>query len=743
MSWDPKYTCEYTDILGLDWKWDFEFDGSFTTTPLQASGGPQPIEFLSQGDDLTDNPIKGSKADLTIETETDFQWENLCPNEDQLIRCKIYAGVNLFWQGYVIADNLSEPYNRPRYSVVISASDGLGLLKTIPYDDSGTPYNGRTLESQIILDILAKIGHTGFTEYVNIYETRMDGAVGDSPIDQTAIDVDVFADMNCYEVLEQLLKKYNAIIRQKNGEFIIYRPKELTGATVYGRVFTAATTKSATSFNPVQYISRPGNLTDIRDIENGTLMRKSAAKKISLMQDYGYKDTWVDNSLFAADTWDGTDFDLWTPVVSGHIAPISDYVTGEKDGVIVTSGTLGSLYQVIGTYAVLSTTDLFTIEFDYGFYNVSISDKTGIDLYIGLMQSTTKILEDAGDNTTLNWVNIAGSTPISITEDVPVGWTGWKTWSRQFTGLPLDHLSLKILTYPTSDASNVYACYKNIKIYASSLQILEKVRANFDVRLRGQIGTTHLKGYNLQINNIVENTYTATTVIEGQELEFDYKLGDVTDTILDNVIEQFAGSLAIKVITGYTGEIDKVDTAVFHASSGSGTVSCNGHSHPIVWVTTVADTLDAFMTLWSTGYGTVALTRTATDTIIFSGSSDFTDCSVSASFGTATVTTEYFIGDPVYGYDYTTTWAVRGGAERNLLQLVCNEIRDQYARTRQLLNIPILENNTTGTGIHLNLIGNFQDDYNKLSGNNRKFAFNRGVFNTIDRECNINLVEII
>jgi hypothetical protein len=750
MTWDPKYTCEYTDILGLDWKWDFEFDGSFTPITLQASGGAQPIEFLSQGEDLTDNPIKGSKADLTIETLSDFQWEDLCPNQDQYIRCSIYAGVNLFWRGYVIPDNLSEPYNMPRYSVVISASDGLGLLKTIPYDDDGTPYNGRMVESQIIIDILAKIGFAGFTEYVNIYETRMDSAVGDSPIDQTAIDVDVFADMNCYEVLEQLLKKHNAIIRQKDGEFIIYRPKELTGLTVYGRVFTAATEKSATSFYPDQYISRPGLVTDIRDIEGGTLMRKSGAKEIRITQDYGSKASWIDNWELMANSYDSVVgcFESWTPSVAWtHIT-----LTGQDAGVVMQGSAIpldpaGATISQVFAPNTLVTTDVFIFSFDYFIYNNS-GGVIDIQLVLDIKCNTSTDSLEVVDDEYYDWGT--STNIVHVIADAPEGESGWISVSRKIIGIPTAGAYKITIWRPTGSALPFFVSYKNLKFYCTSDELMgltkpwyKKQKSYFFDTLLGITRATSI-GYIKSIEDIIERIYTATTAIEAKELDFDCILGDVTNVNIDNVIEQLSGSLAVAEITAYTDAVDKVDTAVFHAAAGSGTVSCNGYSHPIVWVTTVTDTLDAFILLWSGGYGSIALTRTAFDTITFSGSSDFTACNVSASFGSASTTTAYFIGNPVWGGDYTTTWNTRGGAENTqLLQIICNEIRDQYARTRQLLNIPILENNKTGTGIHINLIGNFQDGYNEVIGSNRIFAFNRGLFNTIDREWDLNLVEIV
>jgi hypothetical protein len=253
MALATKYIAEFTDILGVDWQINIDEDGfAGTETTMQCSGNPFTIEHLSDSDDIYDSHIRGSRADLTVESDTDFLWTDLYAIQDQQFRMSIYyysAGWVLYWQGYVITDNYQEPYNQAPYSVTISASDGLGTLKnylykyqtTVPDD---TYYNGRRFESQIILDILGKLGITTFTEYVNVYEESMDSGVTDSPFDQNKIDVDIFKDMYCHEVLEEILKKYNAVIRSVKGVMTIYQPLKLND-TVKGRVFTAVSTKSA------------------------------------------------------------------------------------------------------------------------------------------------------------------------------------------------------------------------------------------------------------------------------------------------------------------------------------------------------------------------------------------------------------------------------------------------------------------------------------------------------------------
>ena len=122
--------------------------------------------------------------------------------------------------------------------MTITAVCGLNYLKDITFDNAGVYYDGRQRTSLILLNILAKIGFTSFKEFVNVYEATMSNGQADSPFDQLFDDVDKYQDMNCLDVLREVLKPFNAVIRMIDGVFTIYKPTELATATVYGRTFT-------------------------------------------------------------------------------------------------------------------------------------------------------------------------------------------------------------------------------------------------------------------------------------------------------------------------------------------------------------------------------------------------------------------------------------------------------------------------------------------------------------------------
>jgi hypothetical protein len=864
MAWATKYRLEIADKWSVAWKIDIEED-AFAGTITDLIGGDEPLtfEWENSSDDVFD-PIKESSAVLSMIAETDFLLADLYSIEDLQYRVKIYQNGTLYWIGYIITGNYTEPYECVPFEVTIKASCGMVQLKEILFDDDGTYYNGRLLESDIILKILGKLGYTGFTEYVNIYEESMDSTVNDSPFDQLKIDVDVFKDMYCDEVLKELLKKYNACIIHKGGEFIIYRPEELIGATVYGRVFTGIETKTSTSFTSTQYLNRTTHASVLQQVPGGALMVQRPAKKVTVNQDYGYKDSWIDNWEFKIETYDSvtSKYEGWTYSGLFTTASIDEIIAGEKSGIPLYSdvhlpAAAESISQIFGMYAK-NTSDLFVFEFDYLTYNQYTAEQQ-VQIFIG-------IKSDSSNNWLKKLYNVSDATwdesanYVSVSESAaPIGVSEWKHVKVNVPGIPVDGSYTITIYTPYCLDYGLYVGFNNIQFYTSSSKILEKqLSRKLRQRIQGGYGGEYqlLKKYYTvkykeAIETLTEYIYEKTNAINGTERDYDYILGDVlktstpasdADTDIDNIIEQFAGALitsirdtladaadafvtahafdyfagGVEVTQGtgahtndiifesYTAGTDftgsttitntsggltgtvvhtqanvtalaRVDRVTKNATAEDAWIACNGHSYVAFWNTSAAQTMADFAAA-AHDFGNVTLSHTAGwDYVYFTANTpgtDFAAATITAGLGTAvnvianrmaakrkdTITlsnttteggTANILCDGVTEevelietIDYTTDWNTRGGSEsKPLLEIIGDEIANQYSRPKQLVQMPIKE---TGTAISaINIVGHFQDDVNQISGNNRKFVFNRGEFAVKLRKWMIDLIEII
>lgn len=619
MAWAVSHRGEFYDDRGLIWRVDIELDSyAGSINEMTLTGDPLKIEWLAPGDDLLFSPIKGSVATINVWSNTHFQYTSLYSAENLKRRVSIYyipvAGSTLtvdstevtvdstaytaddvyasaegvavlYWRGYLTAD-YSEPYDDVPYRVSLTAADGLGLLKDMLYKytastKNDTYYSGRRYESQVVLDILGKIGFTEFKEFCNLYDTNMSDGVGDSPFDQCLIDMDVFRDLTCYEVLEEILKKYNAIIRQINGQFYIFRPTEFDADTCYGRYFTAYNTKTAITCAPEQLIHRTTNASDIKDFNGGVLMMQPPLSQFTVYQDYGTRESWVKNHNFSIDTWDdATDtFDDWTHT---GCQPLSYErgLEGEKDGVEIMPDGTGVNYNARQQFATYAKTcsDVFVLSFDYRLIKTTSGSASNVQFNVIVCDATfAYYLNDADDdvNTTATW-GTTYHTIDRVEATVPKGLGNWTTVTYTISsGLPIDG-PYYIYLFATNNSA-VRVGYRNVRFFSTADTLMSKtVKVSKWPEWANMIppfgfirffGGGYYKGvkssYIQDQVEVVSRTYSSPdpATIEAPAREQQYMLGDCEDTSITNVIEQFKGSLAVM----QTGSL--VQTAIDFATN--------------------------------------------------------------------------------------------------------------------------------------------------------------------------------
>lgn len=760
------YRIEFSDLQKVEWRIsisDPDFTGDYTL--LKATGNPLNIAYDNESDDVFD-PMRPSRATFEVYSETNFALLDLYSVEDMHYPVTIYCNGSVFWKGYVETQNYEEVYEPVPYAVSITATDGLSILENILYADdiaysageeTITYYNGHELESAIILDILAEIGFTEFKEYVNIYEDNMLSTASDSPFDQIKIDRDVFKDYYCYDVLSEILKKYNAIIRQKDGVFCIVRPAELLDTTVYGRWFTAETTKTAITHNPDQFIKRTATHPSSRRIQipGGRLMITPPAKKVSSYQDYGNRQSWLDNHDFDSDLWDGADFQYWTKSASSLLYHIGQVVPREKNGVYLYNRNtypdlLYYIYQSFGTEAIVSTYDVFSFEIDFMTVNKEAIAKTGVKFYVRIKNDDTNQWLVEKDDVEAMWQTTAGL--ITIETDAPLGFSSWTTWRRAITGLPASG-SYTIYIYNSDYADDVRIAVKNVRFYSTSDEILVKTRKHKGpfkklgewVLMNNPFGKDPsaklVQVSRLDFDEIVESEYHVYNGIVGNIREYNYVLGDVVDTDMDNSISQCKGALGVIVRTdGY-----RVDTIILTGSTGACEVTVGGLSDTAIFSGNLSDTAADFVSNNVLAFDSIGITLTSAGShLIFTsqvlGAEFDGDTSLQNISGNLFGTIEYTTASYTDTLEPSDKWNFRGESSyKPLLHHIADEIASEYSKPRQLVQMPLLE---TAQGGQIDVIGNFQDDINTSGGETRVFVVNRAEFDVRKRRWEIDLHEI-
>lgn len=492
MAFATKYKGEFTDNEGEDWTVEILEDGyGGDVNIMKLTGAPLIIDWPSENDDCFDQNIRGSGANIGVYCESDFQYSELFTSDNLEFKVYIYTGTGGGiidrWHGWITSNVWNEPYSLIPYGITISATDGLGLLKDIDFADLSL--TGRQTHAKIIYDVLGVIGFTAFTEYINVYESTMDSTTSDSPIDQAGADTALWDGLTLYDALTDILKMYNAAITQYNGEMVLYRYKELSDATMYGRAFTSATAKSATTKTPAQDIDRVTTASDFVE-HGGTMMIAPQVKELAITQDYGTKESALETHDFPFDAFSGSwDVENWIKSSGTTIVPLSTLKGGygEDKGIFITNADTAvnhNIYQE-RDYIVL-TSENVVVSFEYAAYTEE-SLPTGSDYVYAQVQNyepggTIYYMTSSGSWTTTP-TNILLGTHIATQYDI--------TWRTKVIETTISQTGLmKVLLYAGVNTNGHYinAFRETLVLFVNSDgAIVQAAEYNVTNAVNGQI----------------------------------------------------------------------------------------------------------------------------------------------------------------------------------------------------------------------------------------------------------------
>jgi hypothetical protein len=469
-------------------------------------------------------------------------------------------------------------------------------------------------------------------------------------------------------------------------------------------------------------------LTSLIQVPGGQKMMQTPAKKVIINQDYGSKESWIDNWQFLPETYNNGLFDNWELSGSSDasVCPMSDIVKGEESGVAINSGTtafeVGRITQTFSRESCVSNKDGFVLAFDYGIYNDDILFTDTMQIMIMVIKHGIWYLEEIDDDTCA-WT-ITPSQIEVLNDDVLVNGNilpgfesnqGWMSWKKSFIGFPTGDGHISITLY-SAVYNQFYTCYNNIKFYASSTEIVKKQvkrklreRIQYEAKGLWQVLSKYYTVSYKKINEetpIVEHQYIKENTINGEEVDYDYIIGDVLntsspvhsgDTNIDNILGQFAGAIGV---TPAQKRRDLVHLDADFAGTGSCSILCNGVTKTATKtalqnLTTVADN---FVTAFASDYLAVNIVLAhAGDILIFDSNIDgydFTGSTVVTNLtGSLHGTVTYSLG--AYGIIRpSVSWygeEPSSGTLKPLLELIGDEIAEQYDEAKQFNQMPIQE----------------------------------------------------
>lgn len=235
-----RYRHEMVSPAGEVWTIDIldsEFTGTVTTFDCYSPGIT--FTFDGEGDERT-NFVKASSATVTAMVKT-TGFETFIGDVvgalEQRFFVKVYRDDVLYWAGLMLQDMIQIPQQAKPYPFEMSFSDGVAVLKDLPYDNAGELYVGRetfiwhlkTLLSKTGIDQLFGTTDQFLATAVNWYDTNHSNATANCPLAYTDADHRAFQKVNntdntyeavkCIEVLESICKTFGIRFMQSGGKY--------------------------------------------------------------------------------------------------------------------------------------------------------------------------------------------------------------------------------------------------------------------------------------------------------------------------------------------------------------------------------------------------------------------------------------------------------------------------------------------------------------------------------------------
>lgn len=557
MAFGTKYRVQFEDVAGVAWDILIKQDpwaGAVTSlTP-----GNNPLTIRWNGRDKYQT-IQGSTADIQVvwESAVDSLYED--SETSQAIYVEVQRATVITWQGFVLPGQYHREFNRPKHYCTITCSDELGALKEIKSeDDSGDPYFYQQKEIAILADVLQETGQTAFIyDGINIFEDTFNTAATDGPLDQTYFYPEKFWDSltdtrgTCHEILEDILKKYGAILRQHLGDWYILRPNSFAADSVAYRVYssggTYASNNSLTTYNDIgstmYYIHGDAVMTKMQGVGRCEVTL-DPPRRVNLIK----------NGSFDSFTWDGSDFYYWTATNAPNSYGSDDnqLKMGSSEG--------GALDAYIETQAYVWKASGIRLSFDFTPTYTGSPTNASINLVI---KSGTDYLSNVGDaaywTTSGYWTYDATTVTSGDTEHISIDFPDLNDYVAFYN---IMSLNIRIYEFNNENAKETnYMHINNMKLEVDFDDADTKVYAvdnaisiNHQLNLTIGSGDTWLDE---DYASAHDDEFFVTTTAVGRTNETDTWFID-GDGPTEGTGLPIAHILAKQMVEGYTRSIDKI-----------------------------------------------------------------------------------------------------------------------------------------------------------------------------------------
>lgn len=384
---------------------------------LEGAGEPLVIHSDNTSEDRF-TPIRGQRATIQFHSTEVVNLLTFAQRDNNRFLVDAYipsTGKRIF-KGFVVQDEISQPFMPHPNVVTLTAGDGLGLLRNEPLtDEDGINPRGHYTLMQYISWSLSKTGLELPIYAVNNLKEEHDTTkimYRTCYLDAKTFEREVNTSVNCYEVLEVILGE-SCYLTQYDGAWWIIRVDELGTEAVLANKFTAAGVfLEELTINTDQFIGTGKAMYWIN--EDATVRVERAVKYVQESYNYEYPREIINNinfergALIATDTITGqtaynkesryaiSDFIArrrYSDKSSEMVAQIDDYIVRrfqddyevQRFIEITSPPSIASPWHHIETIAgtPMIAGDKFTFSVDFRFDNKDLTGSGGVTYDIG------------------------------------------------------------------------------------------------------------------------------------------------------------------------------------------------------------------------------------------------------------------------------------------------------------------------------------------------------------------------
>lgn len=428
--------------------------------------------------------IQGTSMEFRIREEVDFEYLEFYTNNPKKFKVEFYrTGTGLtadstdvsvddtthtademgttvhLWSGYLNPQQYTCKYAGGNQNISFQATDGLGLLKSEPFT-----LTGFSSEFEMIRHCLDKIGlNLGYAIAIGIHENNHNTSY--PPIAQTYKDCDIYEGLNCYEVLEDILGKYDATITQWESRWRIigYKDKKMT-RTLYTWQGVYEATEAAPA---VLLLDLVKSAAYVRPSGYLTMSLQSGGKRVTLRHDYGRKDSFLTNHDFSK--YSDLMFDDWTK--SGTFTPTRIVINGAYAAYLSGYSDVDTDYieQSISVTNVIAQGFVFEISVAPAGHTVSSYSLSSISMEVRMLV-TLDVSGTVWYLTSTGWSTTPGYITETITSAIFAAQIVFSTIKITTLGLPgSGTLNVRLMRYKHAapGSGTVYSgvAFAGVKVY--------------------------------------------------------------------------------------------------------------------------------------------------------------------------------------------------------------------------------------------------------------------------------------